>query len=32
MIFVFLKKHEKNNFFVFFNIRKRIFHEKLIYN
>jgi hypothetical protein len=32
MIFVFLKKHEKNIFFVFFNIRKRIFHEKLIYN
>lgn len=32
MIFVFLKKHEKNIFFVFFNIRKRIFHKKLIYN
>jgi hypothetical protein len=29
MIFVFLKKHEK---IVFFNIRKRIFHKKLIYN
>jgi hypothetical protein len=29
MIFVFLKKHEKNIFFVFFNIRKRNFSQKI---